>query len=458
MKKLIVSLLSFTALCSIAVAADVVVRAVDFTTRPLPYRRVMLTPEFRQAYQGTNLVNADAVAKLTDNAGVCTFTNVLSGYYRLNIQGTPGSGYRLAVPTNTGSYSAVSLLATSNAPYVSPQYLTTVTGDARYAPLGSVGSGGTGQTNWPASAITNKIQLSQIELSLGGTGETNAIAGWVPWWTNNGVVYSIPVVTNLVPTPAGDADVLSYISRSGITSPTEISAVSNLVTSLKSDGTWTNLVAVYPLLGATAGSAAVPIQSGVSNITWSGSLTYNAGGVTGDGASGYGRLPYGPGNWFGPHQNGQSLFCSWTVTEFDMGTVLGAFTYSSNPDRGVQLTGYDLTVFNSPQENFSGSAVLPKTRSLVQVEHNDLEIYDWPNGIWDMSGTFVSGARNTVPGMTNNYAILALDFYNANESASQITYHSSSTVHEVIIGGPLRESNITTLTNALASFESTLGR
>ena len=81
-------------------AADVGVDTEDVTGRKLARRRVTLMPEFGQAARSTALVNVDEVATLTGADGRAYFSNVVSGTYKLAIQGAPGTVYRLTVPTN----------------------------------------------------------------------------------------------------------------------------------------------------------------------------------------------------------------------------------------------------------------------------------------------------------------------------------------------------------------------
>jgi hypothetical protein len=49
-----------------------------------------------------------------------------------------------------------------------------------------------------------------------------------------------------------DADAIAFLTAAGITDPTITSAICTLVTSMKANGTWTKLIAIYPFCGSTA--------------------------------------------------------------------------------------------------------------------------------------------------------------------------------------------------------------
>lgn len=91
-----------------------------------------------------------------------------------------------------------------------------------------------------------------------------------------------------VSAPAYDADAQAFFTAAGITDTTQKNAVNTLVTSLKSAGVWTKMVAIYPFVGGTASSHAVNLRTpGTYNLTFVGGVTHSANGVVGDGTTGY---------------------------------------------------------------------------------------------------------------------------------------------------------------------------
>jgi hypothetical protein len=90
------------------------------------------------------------------------------------------------------------------------------------------------------------------------------------------------------------AQVASFINRSGITDATQIAALNTLVVSAKVNGWWDKCDLIYPFVGGTAQAHAQNLKSSSFTITWNGTVTHNANGITGDGATGYGDTGYIP--------------------------------------------------------------------------------------------------------------------------------------------------------------------
>ena len=125
--------------------------------------------------------------------------------------------------------------------------------------------------------------------------------------TNNGVAgittnYTMPdgltvlSIQNgiIVGLTSADTDVTSFFTRSGITDATQKQAIRNLVSELKSKDIWNKLDAVYPFVGGSSAAHAVNLVSTNFTITWSGTLTHDANGVTGNAVDGYGDTHYQP--------------------------------------------------------------------------------------------------------------------------------------------------------------------
>jgi len=91
-----------------------------------------------------------------------------------------------------------------------------------------------------------------------------------------------------------DEIVDSFVARSGITDATQIAAVTSLVTSARVHGWWDLCDLIYPFVGGTAGTHAQNLKSSSFTITWAGTVTHNANGITGDGTTGFGDTAYIP--------------------------------------------------------------------------------------------------------------------------------------------------------------------
>ena len=86
-----------------------------------------------------------------------------------------------------------------------------------------------------------------------------------------------------------DPDAQAFITAAGITNPTQQTAINTLVVSLKANGLWTKMSAIYPFVGGTATSHKWNLKDTTQyQITWIGGVTHNANGITGNGSNAYG--------------------------------------------------------------------------------------------------------------------------------------------------------------------------
>jgi hypothetical protein len=95
------------------------------------------------------------------------------------------------------------------------------------------------------------------------------------------------------PTPF-DSDATTFLNAvvaTGGTLNATISAATNtLFTSLKSNGLYTSMKAMYPFIGSTSGSCAInAVSPGTYNITWFGGMSFGVSGATGNGTNGWGN-------------------------------------------------------------------------------------------------------------------------------------------------------------------------
>lgn len=88
--------------------------------------------------------------------------------------------------------------------------------------------------------------------------------------------------------------VADFISRAGITDPTQIAAVTDLYNNSVLHGWGAKCDLIYPFVGGTAQAHAQNLKSAQFTITWNGTVTHDVNGITGDGASGYGDTGYVP--------------------------------------------------------------------------------------------------------------------------------------------------------------------
>jgi len=96
-----------------------------------------------------------------------------------------------------------------------------------------------------------------------------------------------------------DPDALAFIIATGITDPTEKSAINALVIDLKNGGLWTKLQALYPIVGGTATTHKYNLKDPQDldtsfRLTFSGGWTHAATGMTPNGTTGFADTHFNP--------------------------------------------------------------------------------------------------------------------------------------------------------------------
>lgn len=91
-----------------------------------------------------------------------------------------------------------------------------------------------------------------------------------------------------------DADALDFISRASITDGTQKLAIDQLAKALKAASIWTKLDAVYPFVGGNATAHSENLKGNTFDISWTGGVTHDANGITGNGSTGVGDTGWNP--------------------------------------------------------------------------------------------------------------------------------------------------------------------
>jgi hypothetical protein len=161
---------------------------------------------------------------------------------------------------------------------------------------------------------------------------------------------------NLTNTPSVDADAQAFFNRvtaaGGSLTSTEQSAVNTLVIQLKSNGLWTKMQAIYPMVGASAAACAQNLKSASFTGTFTSGWTFASTGVTGNGVSAYMNTNFIPSSDYKSGTNfGLFLYTSSTTagaTDRDM----GIFTGSDTPS--LSLTSKDGTTSKTDLFDYAG--------------------------------------------------------------------------------------------------------
>jgi hypothetical protein len=220
-------------------------------------------------------------------------------------------------------------------------------------------------------------------------------------------------------------------------------AIYNLVGSLKWASLWSKMTAIYPFIGGTAGTHAINLKTpGTYNITWSGGLTHNSNGVTGDGSS-YGNTGLTPSTALTANNIHVSGYFRTITAEaaYDITSIVSSTqtiefyaNYTSFGFRARIMASAPDPVGKSPT---AGMFISSRTTSTLIKNYNKNSV---------ASSTSTTGAA-TLP----NVAINLLRHSSGNQ-------YSTKNIALVSIGSGLTDTDAANLSAFVQSYQTTLGR
>lgn len=293
----------------------------------------------------------------------------------------------------------------------------------------------------PSGSKTPNGGLGAVTLSTSPDSEDKLT------WDYDGTSFYWELAPNFSASP--DADAVAFFTAAGVTDPSRKSAYNAFVVGCKSDGTWTALPAMWPFEGLTGASQSKDLK-GAYNITWSGTPTHDASGVTGNpGASAYGNTGLAP-SAFGSSSSQFLYVYNKTTTPTSGGYLMSAqtggvgysFIYHYNTGTAYLRYGANelntASTFFAPSPNFLGHIYLNMTDATNTVA--------WHNS------TSTSYANTPVGRATTPLFLLAQNF---NGSASN---YSNANLGFAAAGPSMTSGQITAFKARVAALMTALGR
>lgn len=251
----------------------------------------------------------------------------------------------------------------------------------------------------------------------------------------------------------GDVDVEAFISATGITDMTIISALNVLVLDLKANNLWSRLKAIYPMIGGTAFTHKFNLKNPTDSDI---AFRLNFGSVWVHSSNG--ALP-----------NGTTSYANtFFVPSTELSTSSGHLFFYSRTNSAIQ--GYDI---GSSDDN----GVVSKTVSLIARYFTNLAYATYGNGgyvvnvsVSDGRGGFMCN-RNDVTNTTlwRNGIIIKTSaetvsltsqplYISAVNAGGGANYFSNKECSFASIGGGFSDSEALLYYNIIQEFQTTLGR
>jgi hypothetical protein len=242
-----------------------------------------------------------------------------------------------------------------------------------------------------------------------------------------------------------DPDAAAFFARvtaaGGTLSATEQTAVNTLVVTMKADGTWAPMLAIYPMVGASAAACAQNLKSSSFTTTFSSGWTFASSGITPNGTSAFADTGLNQST----NLTNTSLHCSYYANG-------GSFTGS---DGSIGIGGSSNTFlllrpsaiyFNQCDSDFA-TYTISNFGFYCGTRGSAVLRFGYYNGNQVLSGTSVPNATSSF-----NY------YFGALNNGGPAAFFSSLKTAFATIGTNLTSTQNANLYTAVQAFQTTLSR
>jgi hypothetical protein len=247
----------------------------------------------------------------------------------------------------------------------------------------------------------------------------------------------------------GDADAVAFLTATGITDATISSAICTLVTTMKADGTWAKMSAIYPMVGNTASQQKWNLKdprdlNAAFRLTFSGGWSFSTNGALPNGSNSFANTFFNPSANSSQNSHHISYYSrtNSNLTEIEVG---GANTLQGSvlEIRTTNITYFRInstsTYISAADTDSRGNYIANRTASNV--------INGWKNSTKIATGTTASGTLST-----QNY------YLGANNSNGSPNFYSRKECAFATIGSGLTDGEAALLYTSIQAFQTTLAR
>jgi hypothetical protein len=248
-----------------------------------------------------------------------------------------------------------------------------------------------------------------------------------------------------------DPDAQSFLTASGITDSTISSAINTLVTTMKSDGIWTKMKAIYPMVGGTAFSHKWNLKdpqdtNAAFRLSFIGGWTHNANGAKPNGTNGYAETFFNPS--LHSLQNSHHFSVYLKQSEIDK-IPFGATSIGVGLNGGViipRLSGQ--TYYGINQNGYSPT----------YGETNSIGFYVVTRTASNVSKVFKSNILKATSTSVSNTPQNVTYYIGHWNTLGSVTYYSASENAFTSIGEGLNDTEAANFYTAVQAFQTTLNR
>jgi hypothetical protein len=242
-----------------------------------------------------------------------------------------------------------------------------------------------------------------------------------------------------------DPDCAAFLTATGITDPTISGAICTLVTSLKAQGIWAKMDAIYPFVGGTATTHMYNLKNPANTnaafrLSFTGGWTHNSNGITGNGLN-------ATANTFVNNLMLSINSChisTYSRTNVEQSSVdIGSGGFSSGLHHGLRFTGigaFMRTYLSGTPSvaNLNSQGLYVSTRTASNLSKM------YKNG-----STIITSSLSSVSQNSENI------FIGAYQGGS---FFSTRNMSFTTIGSGLTDSDAASMYTIVQTFQTTLGR
>jgi hypothetical protein len=255
-----------------------------------------------------------------------------------------------------------------------------------------------------------------------------------------------------------DYDALAFISAAGITDQTQVLAVHYLVFSLKTQGLWSKMNAIYPIIGGSASAHKFNAKdprdvNAAYRLTFTGTWTHSANGMVNN-ANAYANTYLISNSVLGLNDAHISVYCQTdyrdnTITQVDIG-INGGTDYNNTYLSSYYGAGSNYgTIANMNNTGFQGGISNTDSRGLWVTSRQSSTAYAiYKNGSSIASRTVSSAARPQAAFILGNHSSDAVNYGNAGQR--RIAFAS--------IGSGLSSTDVSNLYTIVQQYQTILSR
>lgn len=256
-----------------------------------------------------------------------------------------------------------------------------------------------------------------------------------------------------------DPDAQAFITAAGITDSTQKTAINNLVIGLKADGLWTNMQALYPIVGGTASTHKWNLKDprdldAAFRLQFNGGMTHSANGILFNGTNGWADTSF---------RNLTYSFGAYTRNAVDNGAdYMGSqYQINFNPDdpesSDTFLSGYHVNFSIYEISDFYG---IQNTTNTIRTGLSSV-VYDAGRQKYYKNGALkadnVSSSIGYVPGVPE--INLGIGATNPNSIGYPLGTFSNQQIAFAFLGSStLTQTQNTNLYNRVQTFQTSLSR